>query len=46
MRLRNGCRNAGELLKLKEGEKQGDLSRIRIQMWDNQAADGKFKRVQ
>lgn len=41
MRLRNDCRNAGELLKLKEGTKQGDISRIRVQMRDNQAENGK-----
>ncbi len=32
MRLRNGCRNGGELLKLKEGPERWGLPRIRIQM--------------
>lgn len=42
MRLRNDCRNAGELLKQKEGTKQGDISRIRVQMRDNQ---GKMEKI-
>lgn len=38
MRLENGCRNGGQFLKLKKDYYQGELSRIRMQMRDNDVA--------